>query len=74
MASATFARKPPRMGLLATGNFSFAWYHPTTTTMSARRDKSTTASRRRANRQRLVFIIIGILVILAFVLSLVGSP
>jgi predicted nucleic acid-binding Zn ribbon protein len=42
--------------------------------MSARRDKPTNTSRRRANRQRLVFIIIGILVILAYVLSLVGSP
>ncbi|HET7009583.1 MAG TPA: hypothetical protein VFI11_02305 [Anaerolineales bacterium] len=43
--------------------------------MSSRKSKTpSTQQRRRDNRQRLIFIIIGILVILAYVLSLVGSP
>jgi hypothetical protein len=55
---------------------SFPWYHAEKAhTMGTRKDKSTsTQARRRARRTQVVFSVIALLVILAFVLSLVSSP
>jgi hypothetical protein len=55
---------------------SLPWYHAEKVhTVSARKDKSTTTqARRRARRTQVVFSVIALLVILAFMLSLVSSP